>query len=461
MNVKKVILFLLVTAILFPLSAQQGKDVVLVVDTSSSMFSYYNEVGTYLSRLFLAENIAVGDTLHIISFGTKPRFEIARRILGNGDIQTASARIWLLYPFDPSSDPAAAIGYTGQYAHSIQGERFKKVFFVSDSDLGAQVGAAAGRFPPNTELIFIRAGTNMGPGVTVAGQPGLAAVSGTSTAAGSPADSGAGSPTDTGSPAGQDTPFDQADSNQQIPDGTASGGPGAISPVTPEGTADGSLAGGSGFNIQQIPLPLIIGGALLLLLLLAFIIFRMRKLQSSPKKVMAEIRSGDNATRNDADLLNSFASRQAEASLQGPNRHYHYKTSSQFLTNPPMLSIFVEEQNAAIGRRNIHSLKTGATYSVGGGNSDFLIFLVHFPGSIGRLYFDGTNCTFTPLKGEYFPDIGTTPVTECIGKPIRIISRKNYEVFFHFEPYKDPLTEMNQLLNSIKVPEPPSPVRPE
>ena len=120
-----------------------------------------------------------------------------------------------------------------------------------------------------------------------------------------------------------------------------------------------------------------------------------------------------------------------------------------------MLNIFVEEQNTAIGRRNIHALKRGSNYSVGGGNSDFLIFLVPFPANIGQLHFDGTNCTFTPLKSEYFPDINSTPVSECIGKTIRILSKKNYEVFFHFEPYKDPLIEMNKMLHSINVPEPP------
>ena len=172
---------------------------------------------------------------------------------------------------------------------------------------------------------------------------------------------------------------------------------------------------------------------------------------------MAQISSEGSTASKNADLLNSYATRQAEASLQGPNRQYSYRnTSQQFLTKPAMLNIFVEEQNAAIGRRNIHALKKGATYTVGGGNSDFLIFLVNFPARIGRLSFDGTNCTFTPLKSEYFPDIGTSSVPECIGKPIRVISKRNYEVFFHFEPYTDPLIEMNQLLNSIKVPEPPS-----
>ena len=170
MNLKKVFLVLFAIAILFPLSAQQGKDVVLVVDTSSSMFAYYNDVGAYLSGQFLADNIANGDTLHIISFGSKPRFEIARRILGDGDIETASARIWLLYPLDPSSDPGAAINYAEQYVRSVQGGRPKKVFIISDSDLSGQVSAAAGRFQPDADLQFIQAGSRMGQGQPGAGR---------------------------------------------------------------------------------------------------------------------------------------------------------------------------------------------------------------------------------------------------------------------------------------------------
>ncbi|MCL1812359.1 MAG: hypothetical protein FWG29_02420 [Treponema sp.] len=472
---KKIFLFLLIAVILFPIAAQQGKDVVLVVDTSSSMFSCYNDVGAYLSRFFLAENLTVGDTLHIISFGSKPRFEIARRIRGEGDVETARARIWLLYPLDPSSDPAAAINYTEQYTRSIQGERPKKVFFVSDSDLSGQVTAAAGRFPPNTDLQFIRAASPMSPGQSGATTGQSGAASGTASSAGQSSVTGAsGTPSAASDdpsvvPASSVDPLDQgiSQAEEQSAAGSASAtgetaqGSGAGDTGTAAGT--GSGIGGTGFNLQSIPLPLIIAGALLLLLLILFIILRMRKLQSSPKKTMAQMTSegsggsyaGD--ASNNAALLNNYASRQAEASLQGPNRQYHYRnTSNQFLTKPPMLNIFVEEQNAAIGRRNIHALKKGSTYTVGGGNSDFLIFLVEFPANLGRLHFDGTNCTFTPLKSEYFPDIGSSPVTECIGKPIRIISRKNYEVFFHFEPYKDPLVEMNQLLNSVKVPEPPS-----
>ncbi|MDR2071836.1 MAG: VWA domain-containing protein [Spirochaetaceae bacterium] len=233
-------------------------------------------------------------------------------------------------------------------------------------------------------------------------------------------------------------------------------------------TGDAENAGrnpaeGIGLFINSLSLPFLITAGLLLLLVLAFIIIMIaRKLQSSPNKVIAAASSTDDTAARNAELLNKFASQQAEASLKGPHRRYHHlrDDSSQFLTNPPMLTIFVEEQNTAIGRRNVHALKKGNTYTVGGGNSDFLIFLVSIPPRIGRLYFDGNNCTFTPLKPRYFPDIGSNPVHECLGKTIRILSDRNYEIFFHFEQYKDPLIVLNQLLHSISVPSAPDTLDP-
>ena len=119
---------------------------------------------------------------------------------------------------------------------------------------------------------------------------------------------------------------------------------------------------------------------------------------------------------------------------------------------PLMLNLFVEDQNTAIGRRNIHAVKSGYTFSVGGGKSDFLIFLVPVPPRIADVYFDGRNCTFTPRKPQYFPDIGAQPVSNCIGKNIRVISDKNYELHVRIERYQDPLKALNRMLNSILIP---------
>jgi hypothetical protein len=216
----------------------------------------------------------------------------------------------------------------------------------------------------------------------------------------------------------------------------------------------GSSGEGFGSFISSLPLPLLIALGILVLVILGFgIIMMLRNLSTSPNRVMASATTieSDSAVRN-AELLNSFASTAKAASRSSPHRRYR-DDQNQFLSSPSMLNLFVEDQSTAIGRRNVHTLKAGSKFTVGGGKSDFLIFLVPIPPRIGELRFDGTNCTFTPLKSKYFPDIESQQVPECIGKTIRVLSDKNYELFFHFERYKDPLIALNQLLHSINVPE--------
>jgi hypothetical protein len=234
-------------------------------------------------------------------------------------------------------------------------------------------------------------------------------------------------------------------------------------PVSQNTRPENRTASGESFGgfVVALPLPFLIVLGILLLLILGFVIIMMlRNLNSSPNRVMASATTIDTgpANRNgsavrDAALLNSFASTAKAASRSAPPRRYHRDDQNQSLSNPSMLNLFVEDQNTAIGRRNVHTLKAGSRFTVGGGNSDFLIFLVPIPPQIGELRFDGTNCTFVPLKSKYFPDIGSQQVPECIGKTIRVLSDKNYELFFHFERYTDPLVTLNQLLHSINVPE--------
>jgi hypothetical protein len=122
--------------------------------------------------------------------------------------------------------------------------------------------------------------------------------------------------------------------------------------------------------------------------------------------------------------------------------------------SPFMLKLFVEDQNILIGKRNTHLIKPGFSYTVGGGRSDFLIFLVSVPPRIGEVKYESSGCTFYPRKPRYFPDIGHDPVPDCIGKTIRIVSDRGYELSIRLEPYEDPLLELNRLMLSIRVPSP-------
>jgi hypothetical protein len=119
------------------------------------------------------------------------------------------------------------------------------------------------------------------------------------------------------------------------------------------------------------------------------------------------------------------------------------------LDENPMIYLEVDDQSRNIGRRNTHSLKAGSTYTVGGRNSDFLIFLVPLPPSIGILKYDGKECIFVPKKLRYFPEISGEPIPDCIEKTITVISDSGYKLSFRFKQYKDPLLAINRIMNSL------------
>jgi len=114
-----------------------------------------------------------------------------------------------------------------------------------------------------------------------------------------------------------------------------------------------------------------------------------------------------------------------------------------------MLSLWVRDQNRNIGKRNVHLVKSGTTLSLGGGRSDFLVFLVPLPHRIADIHFDGEYCSLVPRRPDYFPDIGSTIVDDCLGKDIRVLSDKGYELYLRIEKFEDPLLKLNAFLHSI------------
>jgi len=113
--------------------------------------------------------------------------------------------------------------------------------------------------------------------------------------------------------------------------------------------------------------------------------------------------------------------------------------------------LHVVDQNANIGKRNIHVLQAGTKKSVGGGSSDFLIFLLPVPKNLAYLHFDGLNCVLVPERPELFPDY-TGPIEACLGKEIRMITPRNKELVLRFDKYVSPVETINTLLHCIEVP---------
>ena len=261
--------------------------------------------------------------------------------------------------------------------------------------------------------------------------------------------------------------------------------PAVVAP--PPGVQPPAVVAQGGFFAEGIPPALLIALAILALGLLGFLIFfAARRLQGSPNRTVAQTArmSQEQAASAAADaaFMNKYAAAQKgntgmpasmprtipetspRTMLGGAIPHQNPTQTQKPMpkdkvyapvqedAGPMMLNLFVEDQNTAIGRRNIHTAKSGQTFSVGGGNSDFLIFLVPVPPNIAEVRCHGRNCTFIPKKPQYFPDIGSQSVQDCIGKNIRVISDRNYELHIRIERYEDPLKALNKLLNSISVP---------
>jgi hypothetical protein len=233
------------------------------------------------------------------------------------------------------------------------------------------------------------------------------------------------------------------------------------SPVKPLAAGDVAV----NRNEVKIPFPLLIvlGIALLSIAGIAIVYAATRKLHRSPNKTMAYV-AGRTVSRSSEGLAKSMTVKRpkekggqnygtsALADPAGTSREADERgRSSTGSQSGLLLSLFVEDQNTNIGRRNTHALKAGNVYTLGGGNSDYLIFLVSLPPHIGEVHFDGKECSFVPKKPEYFPDLGDQTVPNCIGKTIRVVSDKKYELKFRMERYEDPIISLNRLLNSVSV----------
>jgi hypothetical protein len=520
----KIVLLLLIWIVLAA-GAQQSRspvDLVLLLDTSASMSSSYYDVGDYLTGPFLREFLQIGDTFHLISFSGTPKTELARRIEGQGDVQTIIGRMMLMYPFQPSSDIAAALGYMERYISALPAERRKQVVLITDGvhsetpdtvDLEKLITETSGRLKNSgTDFRFIRVPGQIpkSAGAVQAPKPPETAVpqaslppvqSPAQTAVQPPArltQTPAAAPPPAQAPVQTTQPPTARPS--QVPAQTAVQPPArltqtpaaapppaqapvqttqpptarpvqtdAVQPPSTPPAAKNIIAPepqrqtGEGFalpaNILFIGLGIL--GAVILVLL---VFLMLRRLHSSPGHAIAiasgigpspyavETAAQDTAqTKQNADMLSGYATDQRRNGVPPPSIAYTGNDPAPG-GSPLMLRLFVADQNIAIGRRNIHFVKPGFTFTIGGGNSDFLIFLVPLPPHIAEIRHDGRNCTFYPRRPEFFPDIGSQPVPDCVGKIIRVISEKGYELYIRVEKYEDPLVILNRLLTSIMVP---------
>jgi hypothetical protein len=88
---------------------------------------------------------------------------------------------------------------------------------------------------------------------------------------------------------------------------------------------------------------------------------------------------------------------------------------------------------------------------VGGGKSEFLVFLLPLPQHVADLHYDGESLTLVPRRPEFFPDY-SGPLEDCLGRDIRVINARGRELSIRFERYVPPLDRINKLLHCIESP---------
>ncbi|HQO66177.1 MAG TPA: VWA domain-containing protein, partial [Spirochaetales bacterium] len=95
--------------------AQDRVDLVVLLDSSQSMFQYYNQVVDFVLSQTVKEYMRFGDAFHLVSFSDTTQVEIAQVLRTEKDIRSAVARLYLLYPLGRNTDLVMALRNVYQY----------------------------------------------------------------------------------------------------------------------------------------------------------------------------------------------------------------------------------------------------------------------------------------------------------------------------------------------------------
>lgn len=78
---RKVFLYILIWVTGFVLFAQTSKnaDIVILMDTSGTIFEYYEEINNTVLKVITDRFVRKGDTVHLLSFNADARYELSQK----------------------------------------------------------------------------------------------------------------------------------------------------------------------------------------------------------------------------------------------------------------------------------------------------------------------------------------------------------------------------------------------
>ena len=113
-------------------AAAENIDLVVMVDTSLSMFPYFDDLMNYLVQDLLVDRLHRGDTFHLLTFDSSPEVEIALEINSAEAAERAFGRILLLHPLGRYTDLVAALQFLYKYTRELPETNPKQIILITD-----------------------------------------------------------------------------------------------------------------------------------------------------------------------------------------------------------------------------------------------------------------------------------------------------------------------------------------
>ncbi len=114
------------------LSYGTTKDFIVLLDTSESMFDYYDDVVKVFMSDALKQHLRIRDEFHLISFSEKPELEIVKKIERPSDVDPILRRLLLLQPLGKQTDLVNAVNFLESYTAGLPPNRPKTLIILSD-----------------------------------------------------------------------------------------------------------------------------------------------------------------------------------------------------------------------------------------------------------------------------------------------------------------------------------------
>jgi Mg-chelatase subunit ChlD len=125
------VVFALAAGVVAPIAAE-NIDLVVMVDTSESMFPYFDDLMNYLVQDLLTEKMHRGDTFHLLSFSSAPEVEISLAVNSDEAAQRAFGRILLLHALGRYTDLVSALQFLHKYAKELPETNPKQILIITD-----------------------------------------------------------------------------------------------------------------------------------------------------------------------------------------------------------------------------------------------------------------------------------------------------------------------------------------